>query len=185
MAMAEQTAAKEGDEAFDGPVGALMRAHDWSRTVLGPIEGWPCSLRSYVTMILRLPTPAIIFWGTDQIQLYNDGYAAIMGPRHPHYLAAPYRECWPDTYPTIHPWMERVLAGEVIEVEDTLFTLTRHGFNEEAYFTFSFSPLRDDDGEIAGVFQPVVEVTARVLGERRRRTLRSLAPAAEPHIDAL
>ncbi|HET7784757.1 MAG TPA: ATP-binding protein [Myxococcales bacterium] len=183
--MAEQGVEQESAEAFDGPVGALMRAHDWSRSVLGPIEGWPCSLRSYVTMILRLPTPAIIFWGTDQIQLYNDGYATIMGPRHPKYLAAPYRDCWPDTYPTIHPWMERVLAGEVIEVEDTLFTLTRHGFNEEAYFTFSFSPLRDDHGEIAGVLQPVVEVTGRVLGERRVRTLRALAPAAEPGVEAV
>ncbi|HEY6908662.1 MAG TPA: ATP-binding protein [Myxococcales bacterium] len=182
--MAEQ-AEDEVDEAFDGRLGALMRAHDWSRSVLGPIDAWPCSLRSYVTMILRLPTPAIIFWGTDQIQLYNDGYAAIMGPRHPKYLAAPYRDCWPDTFPTIHPSMERVLAGEVIEVEDTLFTLTRHGFSEEAYFTFSFSPLRDDGGEIAGIFQPVVEVTARVLGERRVRTLRALAPAADPRSEAV
>jgi len=140
--MAEQTAAPADDEAFDGPVGALMRAHDWSRSVLGPIDAWPCSLRSYVTMILRLPTPAIIFWGTEQIQLYNDGYAAIMGPRHPKYLAAPYRECWPDTYPTIHPWMERVLPT----VESIV---SRYG--ERTIFSRFITPL--DPTERAGQWQ--------------------------------
>jgi PAS domain S-box-containing protein len=127
-------------------------------------------------MVLEMPTPVIIFWGPEQIQIYNDGYGVIMGPRHPRYFGATYRECWPDTYPVIHPWMQRVLQGEVIEVERSLFVLTRYGFTEEAYFTFTFSPLRDDTGAIAGILQPVVEVTEEVLGQRRAKTLRSLAP---------
>ncbi len=156
---------------------ALVRAFDWTQTSLGAPETWPKSLVGYVSMILAMPTPAIIFWGPDQIQIYNDGYAAIMGPRHPRYFGAPYRECWPDTYPVIYPWMQKVLErGETIQVEDELFTLTRHRFTEEAYFTFTFSPLRDDAGAIAGIFQPVVEVTRAVLGERRGATLRALGP---------
>src|SRR4051812_39786394 len=136
----------------------LLRTVDWSHTDVGPPERWPHSLRGYVAMVMDMPTPAIIFWGPNHTQLYNDGYAAIMGPRHPRYFASPYRECWPDTYPVIHPWMEKVLArGEVVEVDKTLFMLTRHGFNEEAYFTFTFSPLRDDSGAIAGILQPVIE----------------------------
>ncbi|WP_371877648.1 ATP-binding protein [Pyxidicoccus parkwayensis] len=127
-----------------------------------------------------MPAPAIIFWGDELVQLYNDGYAVIMGPRHPKYLGATYRECWPDTYPVIHPWMRRVLEkGEVIQVEKTFFLLTRYGFNEEAYFTFDFSPLRDDEGAIAGILQPVFEVTAVVLGERRLGTLRAITPGAD------
>ena len=158
----------------------LFRTTDWSRTRFGPVESWPCSLRGYAAMVLDLPTPAILFWGPEQLQIYNDGYGVIMGPRHPRYFGAPYRDCWPDTYPVIHPWMERVLgAGEVIGVEDTLFPLTRHGFIEEAYFTFTFSPLRDDDGAIAGILQPVVETTRAVLARRRAETLRRLAPT--PH----
>ena len=127
----------------------LLKAADWSRTELGPMERWPRTLRGYVSMVMEMPTPAILFWGPEQIQLYNDGYAVIMGPRHPRYFGATYRECWPDTYPVIHPWMKRVLAdGEVTQVERALFMLTRHGFNEEAYFTFTFSPLRDDSGAL-------------------------------------
>ena len=76
-------------------------------------------------MILEMPTPAIIFWGPDLVQLYNDGYSVIMGPRHPIYYGATYKECWPDTYPVIHPWMVRVLQGEVIKVEKQHFLLTR------------------------------------------------------------
>src|SRR4051812_12112505 len=178
--MRRSHASTDAGDSFEGPMGALIRDRDWSGTSLGPIDLWPRSLISYVSMILRLPTPAIIFWGSDQVQLYNDGYAVIMGPRHPKYLGATYRECWPETYPTIHPWMAQVLQGEVVEVENTLVTLTRHGFTEEAYFTFSFSPLRDDEERIAGILQPVVEVTRTLLGARRRDTLRALAPAADP-----
>jgi PAS domain S-box-containing protein len=163
-----------------GELGALLRSHDWSSTKLGPVESWPRSLRTYVAMILEMPAPAIIFWGDELVQLYNDGYAVIMGPRHPRYLGSTYRECWPDTYPVIHPWMRKVLeTGEVIQVEKTFFLLTRHGFNEEAYFTFDFSPLRDDQGAIAGVLQPVFEVTDVVLSERRLETLRAFAPRGD------
>jgi PAS domain S-box-containing protein len=166
-----------GGPTFRGPLGELIHSKDWSKTQLGPPESWPRTLRGYVAMVLEMPTPAIIFWGPDQTQLYNEGYAVIMGPRHPAYFAAPYRECWPDTYPVIYPWMRKVLEqGEVIQVENELFTLTRHGFTEEAYFTFTFSPLRDDSGAIAGILQPVVEVTQAVLSERRAETLQALAP---------
>lgn len=127
-------------------------------------------------MILEMPTPAIIFWGSDLVQIYNDGYSQIMGPRHPRYFGATYKECWPDTYPVIHPWMQRVRHGEVIQVEKQHFELTRHGFTEEAYFTFTFSPLRDDTGAIAGILQPVVEVTNDVIHDRRRDTLRGMPP---------
>jgi PAS domain S-box-containing protein len=160
-----------GDEAFE----KLFFSHPWERTRLGPTERWPRRLLGYVTMILKWPTPAIIFWGPDQLQLYNAGYAAIMGPRHPEYLGRTYAECWPETYPTIHPWMQRVLRGEVLEVVNAPIALARHGFDEEAYFTFSFSPLRDDSGQIAGILQPVVEKTAEVLAQRRVATLRELA----------
>lgn len=155
---------------------AYIRDHDWASTPLGPIESWPRSLKSYVGMILAMPTPAIIFWGPEHLQLYNEGYSVIMGPRHPRHLGSTYRECWPDTYPTIHPWMDRVLQGEVVQVDRTLFPLTRHGFVEEAYFSFTFSPLRDDEDAIAGVLQPVLEVTRTVLSERRLEVLRALAP---------
>lgn len=162
-----------------GEFGALMRDTDWSQTSLGPVASWPRNLVAYAQMIFEMPTPAILFWGEDQIQIYNEGYAMIMGPRHPQYFGSPYRECWPDTYPVIYPWMRKVLdQGEVIRVEKTELMLTRFGFPEETYFTFTFSPLRDDEGVIRGILQPVFEVTDTVLSERRADILRALAPRA-------
>jgi len=162
--------------ACGGEAGRLIRAMDWSQTALGPIDAWPCSLKNYLNAILELPTPAIIFWGEEQIQIYNDGYAVIMGPRHPRYLGSSFRDCWPEARDTIDPWMRKVLReGERIEVNKTLIPLTRHGFTEECYFTFTFSPLRDEADAIAGVLQLVTETSDAVLGERRARALHELS----------
>ncbi len=159
-----------------GRVGELIREKDWSPTPLGPRDSWPRCLNNYLSMIFELPTAAILFWGPDQIQLYNDGYSVIMGPRHPRHLGSPFRECWPEAYASIYPWMERVLrSGETVEVDRTLVPLTRFGFTEEAYFTFSFSPLRDDQGKIAGILQLVTEVTEPVLAQRRTAALREIS----------
>src|SRR5688572_7983509 len=164
------------DLSAGGQVGALIREKDWSATSLGPLSSWPRSLNNHLSMIFELPTAAIIFWGPDQIQLYNEGYSVIMGPRHPQHLGSTFAECWPEAYDAIHPWMRRVLEnGETVAVNRTLVPLTRFGFTEEAYFTFSFSPLRDDAGEIAGVLQLVTEVTDAVLGERRTAALHELS----------
>ena len=156
--------------------GDLARTIDWASTPLGPAASWPRSLHVYVDLVMDLPTGAILFWGDDLVQIYNDGYSLIMGPRHPRYFAATYRDCWPDTYPHIIPLMRRVLGGESIALEKAFFAVTRHGFYEEAYFTFTFSPIRDDEGVIRGIIQPIVEVTETVLAERRADTLRKLAP---------
>ncbi len=163
----------------EGPA-RLVLSTDWSRTPLGPMEAWPRTLLAYVQMIFELPSAAIIFWGPEQTQIYNAGYAQIMGPRHPRYFGAPYSESWPDTYPVIYPWMRRVLDdGEVVRVDETEITVTRYGFEEEAYFSFTFSPLRDDEGRIAGILQPVQEVTEAVLSRRRAATLHDLRPERE------
>ncbi len=166
----------------------LLHATDWSRTPLGPIAAWPKTLRGYAEMVLDMPTPAILFWGPGQTQIYNAGYAAILGPRHPRAFGMAYQEAWPDTYPLIHPWMRHVLDdGGTWRVEREHIAVTRHGFDEAAYFTFTFSALRDDEGRVAGILQPVFEVTESVLSERRAEMLRHLLPerqAASSAIDA-
>jgi signal transduction histidine kinase/CheY-like chemotaxis protein len=154
---------------------ALLATTDWSRTPLGPLADWPRALRGYAEMVLDMPTPAIIFWGPEQTQIYNDGYAVILGPRHPRAFGMPYREAWPDTYPLIYPWMRHVLDnGGTWRVDREHIPVTRHGFDEEAFFTFTFSPLRDDDGRIMGILQPVFDVSESVLADRRAETLRLL-----------
>ena len=167
----------------------LLHATDWSRTPLGPLATWPKALRGYAEMVLDMPTPAILFWGPEQTQIYNAGYATILGPRHPGAFGMAYREAWPDTHPIIFPWMRHVLeSGGTWRVEREHIPLTRYGFDEEAFFTFTFSALRDDEGRIAGILQPVFEVTESVLADRRAETLRVLMPeqaSARPIDDAL
>ena len=158
-----------------GVVDQLMNAKDWHSTSLGPRESWPVSLKNYIQMIKELSTPAIIFWGPDRVQFYNDGYSVIMGPRHPKYFGSTYRECWPETYSIINPWMQRVLQrGDTVRIEEALVPLTRYGYTEESHFTSSFSPLRDDRGVIAGILQFATEVTDTVLSNRRAAILHNL-----------
>ncbi|HBI22464.1 MAG TPA: hypothetical protein DDY37_07795 [Legionella sp.] len=160
-------------------MGPMVRSFDWSQTSIGPRESWSIALKAHVSMMLALPTAAIIFWGEEQVQIYNDGFLVIMGPRHPHHLGSTLRECWPEAYSRVDPWMKRVTQnGEVVIFERSLFTLTRHGFTEECYFSFTFSPLKNDEGNIEGLLEIVTEETESILFERRVDMLRKIYPSA-------
>jgi PAS domain S-box-containing protein len=119
----------------------------------------------------------MISWGSQLVTLYNDAYRPILGTRkHPEALGQPGRECWRDIWNVIGPMVERALdRGEATFCDDLLLALDRHGYREECYFTLSFSPIRDDRGDVSGVLTAASETTGRVLGDRRLRTLRDLA----------
>src|SRR5437870_5339443 len=165
------------DPLFVGETGALMRAIDWSATPLGPVERWPLTLRSALSVCLDSPLPMMIWWGPELVALYNDAYRPMLGSRqHPEALGRPGRECWLDVWNVIGPMLEGVLwGGNATFSDDLLLPLDRHGYREECYFTLSFSPIRDEAGGVDGVFTTAAETTQRVLGERRLRTLRDLA----------
>ena len=153
-----------------------MRAMDWSSLKLGPIEDWPQSLRTSVSTCLNSRFAILIWWGPDLIMLYNDAYREIIASKHPAALGHPGRDCWPEIWDTIGPMLEGVMqSGEATWSDDLLLLLARHGYPEECYFTFSYSPISDESGGIGGVFTPVMETTERVVGERRSNTLRELA----------
>ena len=157
-------------------LGALMRTMDWSSTKLGPIERWPQSLQTSVSTCLNSRFAILVWWGPDLIMLYNDAYREIIASKHPAALGNPGRECWPEIWDTIGPMLEGVMQrGEATWSDDLLLLLARHGYPEECYFTFSYSPISDESGGIGGVFTPVMETTDRVIAERRSNTLRELA----------
>src|SRR5579872_6373415 len=160
-----------------GEMARLMRHKDWSQTPLGPIEAWPGSLRTAVSICLDSRFPILLWWGTDLVMLYNDAYRPMLGTKkHPSALGQPGKECWPEIWDIIGPMLEGVVQrGQATWSEDQLLPLERSGYVEECYFTFSYSPIRDESGGIGGVFTAVTETTGRVLGERRLRTLRELA----------
>ena len=168
-----------------GELGALIRAKDWSQTPLGPPESWPQSLKTTLGILLNSRYPMFVFWGPELIKIYNDGYRPVTGHKHPWALGRPAREVWPEIWQDIEPLVARALAGDPTYSDDLMLVMERSGFREEVYFTFSYSPVPDESGGIGGMFCACTETTARVIGERRLRTLRDLAasPAEARTVD--
>ncbi|WP_257451491.1 ATP-binding protein [Archangium lipolyticum] len=164
--------------AGGGMMGELMRALDWSRTPVGPVEGWPQSLRTSVSILLNSRFPMMIHWGPELTQFYNDAYVPSLGSKHPGALGQAAQPWWAEIWDVLEPMFERVLAGEATWYENQLFLPNRKGFIEEAYFTLSHSPIRDETGGVGGIFLAVHETTGRVVGERRLRALKELSEAA-------
>ncbi|HMN28566.1 MAG TPA: histidine kinase dimerization/phospho-acceptor domain-containing protein, partial [Caldilineaceae bacterium] len=167
--------------AGGGEMGALMRTMDWAATSLGPVEQWPQSLRSAVSICLGSRFPILIWWGPQLVMLYNDAYRPMLGAtKHPQALGQAGRSCWPEIWHIIGPMLEQTVMteGQATWSNDQLLVLDRNNYREECYFTFSYSPIRDESGGVGGVFCAVTETTARVVGERRLRTLRELAAHA-------
>ncbi|MBU4612521.1 PAS domain-containing protein [Achromobacter sp. GG226] len=105
-------------------------------------------------------------WGPEQTLLYNEAYATVLSMRHPWALGQPIHEVWPDVWADIAPSVQRVLAGEALRFDSQRLVMTRHGYPEETYWTYSYSPLRE--GEVVqGLLNVTTEVTALVLAQRR------------------
>ncbi|RPJ51003.1 MAG: hybrid sensor histidine kinase/response regulator, partial [Chloroflexi bacterium] len=168
----------ESDHVLAGgdEMGRLMRSINWAETPLGPVSGWSQSLRTSVSICLNSRFPILIWWGPDLIMLYNDAYRPILGAtKHPKAMGQPGRECWPEIWHIIGPMLEGVITlGQATWSEDQLLLLDRNGFLEECYFTFSYSPIHDENG-IGGAFTAVTETTGRVVSERRMRILAELS----------
>jgi PAS domain S-box-containing protein len=169
-----------------GETGALMRAIDWSATAVGPVEGWPQSLRTALGILLETGFPMYIAWGPDFTQFYNDGYRPILGStKHPAAMGISTRVTFAEIWDIIGPMFMGVMAGTAVTVNDFLLPLDRHGFVEECYFVFSYSPIREESGNVGGVLVTVNETTERVLGARRMLTLRDLAAKTQGAATAL
>jgi PAS domain S-box-containing protein len=161
-----------------GEMARTIAAKDWSQTPLGPIETWPESLRTTVSLCLASNFPISIVWGPERTQIYNDGYWPICGAKHPHAMGQDFRECWASAWPAIGNAFECAEKGKTCYLENQRMFLDRNGYLEETFFTFSFSPIRDENG-VQGLFHPITENTASMLSERRTRALRDLAAAAQ------
>ena len=152
-------------------MGALMRVHDWSSSPLGPPQGWPQPLKTVVGLALHSQFPMFVAWGPELGFLYNDAYAQILGAKHPNALGDRFRAIWAEIWSDISPLIEAAMAGGSVYREDLPLLMNRKGYEEQTWFTFSYSPLRDEDGAIAGMFCAVSETTGRVLAERAWREL--------------
>ena len=153
-----------------------MRSIDWSKSAVGAVETWPQSLRTALSILLETGFPMYIAWGSAFTQFYNDGYRPILGStKHPGALGTSTRQTFAEIWDIIGPMFEGVMQGTPTTLVDFMLPLDRHGFTEECYFIFSYSPIRQEDGKVGGVLVTVTETTARVLAARRLMTTQALA----------
>src|SRR5688572_25109920 len=163
--------------AGGGDVGARMRAIDWSTTDLGPVAQWPQSLRAGVRIVLAAGHPMLISWGPNYTMLYNDAYGVVVGTKHPGALGRSCREVLAEAWDFIGPRFDASFKeGQTIStLSHQLFTFRRNNYLEECYFAFSYSPIPDDEGRVGGVLTNALDMTERVIEDRRRQVLRELA----------
>lgn len=163
--MVENKAATPVFLAGGGELGELTRMHDWSQTSLGAPDQWPQSLRTLVSVLLSAKFPMFLWWGPDLIQFYNDAYRPSLGEssKHPTALGQRGVDGWPEIWPVIHPLIDRVLAGgEATWNENQLIPIHRNGRIENVYWTYSYSPVRDEAGQVAGVLVVCQETTRQI-----------------------
>ena len=156
----------------------LTREFDWAKTPVGPIETWPNILLTTVNLLLATRHPMFLWWGPDLIQFYNDGYRpSIRDDKHPSALGQCGVDCWPEIWPIIGPQIEAVMSqGKSTWNTNQLVPINRNGKLEEVFWTYSYSPVRDQDGSVKGTLVVCSETTEQVLSERRLRALLKITP---------
>ncbi|MFC1455422.1 HWE histidine kinase domain-containing protein [Microvirga arabica] len=158
-----------------GEIRRRIRAHDWAATPIGPLSSWPQSLRTIVDLMIEARQPACVVWGADLTFLYNESFGRILGSRHPAALGRPFREVWPEIWDRHRTMIESTLSGE----EQDAF---EHHDSSGGWlgwavggFTFSWTPVRDHAGRIAGFYCAGSEATRHALTEERLRQVQEAA----------
>lgn len=164
-----------------GEMGKLMRSIDWSKTPLGDVDTWPKSLKTKLRTMLGSKFGMFLFWGPEHVQFYNDAYRPSLGKdggKHPKAMGQRGEDCWLEIWPAIYPQIKQVMTkGIATWHENHLLPIYRNGILEEVYWTYSYSPVFEDSGEVSGVHVVEVETTKQVIGERQTKLLSELAIA--------
>ena len=182
-------------ELFAGPgeMAARCRAFDWSSTPLGPVEQWSQSLRTMAAAVLASRNPMLLFWGPDLVQIYNDAFRPSLGSstgpaaRHPRALGMRAAEFWTDVWAVVGPQIDGVMTrGEAVWFENLHLPIERDGRLDDAWWTYSYSPVRDDEGRIGGTLVVCLETTSAVrahteLEAERARSAGILEAMADAH----
>ena len=163
-----------------GAMGALMRGTDWSATPLGMAQGWSQALKTIIGVMLDAPQAMFVVWGDERHMFYNDAYSEILGGHHPA-LGKPFAQVWSEIIDQVGPIMTRAYAGEPTYIADLLLVMQRHGHAEETYFSFFYTPVRGEQGQVQGAFCACTETTAQVMAIRGRESeLQRLREMFEP-----
>ena len=164
--------------AGPGEMAARLRTFDWTGTSLGAPSSWPRPLKTLVGVMLTAKQPMYLAWGEDQTMLYNDAYATLLQSKHPAALGQGFRAVWSEIWDDIAPLVDQVFAGEPVHMDDITLFVERNGRTDEAHFAFSYTPVYDDGGEVAGLFCPCAETTGQIMAERAAVEARQAAEEA-------
>ncbi|KQT44616.1 hypothetical protein ASG43_14965 [Aureimonas sp. Leaf454] len=154
-------------DASGQQMAALVRGHDWSSTPLGSTDAWPEGLKLLLSIMMGSHQPMFVIWGDEHRIIYNDGYAEILASKHPAALGMPFFEVWHEIRTDLEPIVAQAMGGESVFMSDIELLMHRKGFPEETHFSFSYTPVRDPDGSVVGIFCPCVETTGLVTSQRR------------------
>ncbi|UVK90797.1 PAS domain-containing protein [Pseudomonas sp. B21-051] len=155
---------------------ALIARTDWSRTPLGASGTWPQSLRTAVDIVIHSPMPMLLLWGPQLTQIYNNGFAMLAGSKHPHAFGQPAHLIWPELQDFTDPIYRAVLQGQVRTYSERRFTLQREGIESDFWLDLTYSPIRDENTQVAGILVTAIETNERrrIALELQRRSEESL-----------
>lgn len=159
-----------------GHSGDLLRADSWGAHALGDPADWPAALKSAISICLASPFPIAIYWGREHFLLYNDGYAPILGDKHPWAFGMPGKIAWSEIWHLLDQQFHDVLdSASSVRVPDSMLPMKRFGYTEECYFDYTLSPIYDTDGTVVGIFNAVIETSYKFINERRNQLLYRLS----------
>ena len=152
-----------------GDMAHACRDLDWRTTPLGAAESWPAVLKMLTPVLLASPQPMFMVWGASRTFLFNDAYLPLLGARREGALGRGFFEVWPELAGDVGPLMQTAFGGQPMQMDDITLVLHRHGAPEEAHFAFSYTPIRDESGVVAGLLCVLNETTEEVFGRRRQQ----------------
>jgi PAS domain S-box-containing protein len=152
-----------------GEMAARIRAHDWSKTALGPIETWSETLLATVNLMLHSPFPTILSWGPEMVFLYNDAAISTLAVKHPSALGNFYRDVFHEEWNLVGADLEACFYRGETSVRDNIFIpIPFNGVLEDHYWSYSLIPVYEN-GRIGGVYDAFRNMTGTVLGAQRLR----------------
>jgi len=153
--------------AGGGRTGEMLRAFDWSTSPLGAPSTWPQPLKTIVHIVMGSNQPMFVAWGESSVLLYNDAYAEILAEKHPSAVGQPLLKVWAEIEADLSPIVAQAHRGEPVHMSDIEFHMDRKGYREETHFAFSYTPVHDETGAVAGFFCACTETTSQVLADQR------------------
>ncbi|WP_044343761.1 hybrid sensor histidine kinase/response regulator [Pseudomonas meliae] len=155
-----------GFPTANGTAAGIIRSKDWSQTPLGPIEHWPVSLKNTLNLILNSPESMYLLWGPELVFFHNDAYTPILGPRKDNAIGALIPDLWADVWDQVAPLVIDAYAGKPCHYKDMPLSMARYSEVEQTWWSFSFSPVIDEQGMIVGMFCITNETTEHVLSQQ-------------------